>query len=251
MLVARVGAGRQMTQFNGFDPTFDFRSEIRSWEDADAASPTLRAYHKLLWSKPLPNDDPFDLDDTGPRPYLHHLSRRGEFLLTSDAIGQTWTKWTRKRIADVLEPIPESEREQFRRLAGQMGGRILFPVRGDGTPTINVERGRNRDICDRFDLTLECIRLHYGREDHPLAGVFGMYENFFNLFESFEGYTDFFLLQDLVSDDSTAVRFFLPFDGFDGSPFPSTEEAYQDYRRNVIRFVEARNRRMSEYVDGL
>jgi hypothetical protein len=236
-----------MTQFDGFDPAFDFRSEVRSWEDADAASPTLRAYHKLLWSKALPSGDRFDLDDTTPNAYLHHRSARGEFYLTSDSM-QTWTKWTRKRIVDVIAPIPESHRKQFRALAGQMGGRTLFPVKGDGTPTINVVRGRNGKMADRFDLTLECIRLHYLRDNNPLAKVLALYEDFFDLFEDFRGYTDFFLLQDLVADDSSAVRFFLPFDDFDGSPFPSTEEAYQDYRRNVTRFVESRNRRMSEYV---
>ena len=41
-----------MTQFGGFDPTFDFRTEAGG-EDPDSTSPTLRAYHKLLWSKPL------------------------------------------------------------------------------------------------------------------------------------------------------------------------------------------------------
>ncbi|MFN8232416.1 MAG: hypothetical protein U0V56_02695 [Actinomycetota bacterium] len=112
-------------------------------------------------------------------------------------------------------------------------------------------RGRKRKIVDRFDLTLECIRLHYLRQDNPLAEVLVLYEDFLDLFVNFTGYTDFFLLQDLVSGDSSAVRFWLPFDDFDESPFPSTEEAYQDYRRNASRFVEARNRRMSEYVHGL
>jgi hypothetical protein len=175
--------------------------------------------------------------------------------LASDAIGQTWTKGTRKRIADVVAPISESHRKQFRDLAGQMGGRTLFPVRGDGTPTINVVRGRNGKIVDRFDLTLGCIRLHYLSEDNPLAKVLALYDEFFNLFVDFTGYTEFFLLQDLlqdlVSEHSSAVRFFLRFDDFEGSPFPSNEEAYQIYRRNVIRFVESRNRRMSEYADAL
>jgi hypothetical protein len=240
-----------MTQFSGFDPTFDFRTEVRSWEDPDATSPTLRGYHKLLWSKPLPNGDPFDLDDAKPGAYLHHRSSRGDFLLTSDAMVPTWTRWKRKQIADVLASVPEPQREQFRQVAGQMGGRILFPVRGDGTPTINVVRGREGKIADRFDLTIECIRLHYLRQDNPLSKVLLLYGDFFDLFEDFKGYIDFFLLHDLVSADSSTVRFLLPFDDFDGSPFPSTEEAYQDYQWDATRFVEARNRRMSAYVDGL
>jgi hypothetical protein len=70
-----------MTELAGFDTTFDFRNEARAGEDPHSTSPTLRAYHKLLWSKPLPSGDPFDLDDTTP-PFLHHLSSRGEFYLT-------------------------------------------------------------------------------------------------------------------------------------------------------------------------
>ena len=51
-----------------------------------------------------------------------------------------------------------------------------------------------------------------------------------------------------MSDDSSAVKFFMSFADFGTSPLPTTVEAYQDYRRNATRFVEARNRRMSEYV---
>ena len=35
-----------------------------SGKDPDVCSPTLRQYHKLLWSKALPGGRPFDLDDT-------------------------------------------------------------------------------------------------------------------------------------------------------------------------------------------
>lgn len=38
------------------DITFDFRSDARG-RDPDAYSPTLNAYHKILWSKELPNGE--------------------------------------------------------------------------------------------------------------------------------------------------------------------------------------------------
>jgi hypothetical protein len=95
---------------------------------------------------------------------------------------------------------------------------------------------------------VECIRLHYLRDTSPMAKTLVRYGDFFALFKSFNGYTDFFLLQDLVSDDSSAVKFFMPFADFGASPLPPTVEVYQDYRRNAIRFVEAGNRRMAEYV---
>ena len=34
------------------------------------------------------------------------------------------------------------------------------------------------------------------------------------LFVAFRGFVDFFLLQDIVTDDSSSVRFFMPFDDF-------------------------------------
>jgi Family of unknown function (DUF6994) len=236
-----------VAQSAGFDPTFDFRAEVAAEEDPDATSPTLKAYHKLLWSKPLPSGDPFELDDSTPGAYLHHRSARGDFFLTSDSAVNTWTRWGRMK--RVIEPIPESERERFRTSAGQMGGRILFPVgKTDGKPTINVERGRNAKISDRIDLTLECIRLHYLGEVSPMANVLNRYGDFFALFEDFNGYTHFFLLQDLVKEDSLAVEFFLPFADFTTAPLARDADEYQAYMQKAIRFVEARNRRMSEYV---
>ena len=75
-------------------------------------------------------------------------------------------------------------------------------------------RGQHSKIEDRFDLTLECIRRYYLRKPNPLAEVLVLYKDFFDLFENFRGYTDFFLLQDLVSEDWSAVKFFMRFDDF-------------------------------------
>ena len=239
-----------MSDIAGFDPTFDFRTDAGGG-DPDSTSPTLRAYHKLLWSKPLPGGDLFDLDDITP-PYLRHRSSRGEFYLTSDSASPTWIRWSQVKWPQKLEVIPhipESVLEQFRTTARQMGGKMLFPGKQiDRKLTINQERGRNSRIADRLDLTLECIRLHYLGETNPLAETLTRYGDFFALFEDFNGYTNFFLLQDLVSADSSTVKFLMPFDDFGTSPLPDSVEAYQDYRRNAIRFVDARNRRMTDYA---
>jgi hypothetical protein len=102
-------------------------------------------------------------------------------------------------------------------------------------------RGFNRRIADRFDLTLECIRRHYLDQGSPLGETLSRYREFFALFESFGGYVDFFMLQDLVSADGSAVKFFTPFDDFNDSPVPTDGDAYMEYRRMSIEFVEARN----------
>jgi len=106
----------------------------------------------------------------------------------------------------------------------------------------------HQPLPSRFDLTLECIRLHYLGETSPLADTLNRYGNFFSLFEDFHGYTNFFLLQDLASEDSSTVKFLMPFAHFTTSPFPRTVEEYQYYRENGISFVQSRNRRMAEYI---
>jgi len=240
-----------MSDVGGFDPTFDFRTDATG-PDPDSSSPRLKAYHKLLWSKPLPSGDPFDLDDSKPGTYLHHLSSRGEFDLTSDSASPTWIGWSQRwwpLKLEVIPRIPESELEQFRTTAHQMGGKMLFPGKQKGGNTINQARVR-KPIVDRLDLTLECIRLHYLGETSPLAQTLVRYGEFFALFEDFKGYVDFFLLQDLVSDDLSSVDFLMPFAGFGASGLPSTLEEYQGYRLRAVAFVEARNRRMDDYAAG-
>jgi hypothetical protein len=73
------------------------------------------------------------------------------------------------------------------------------------------------------------------------------YREFFALFESFRGYVDFFMLCDLVIEDCSGVKFFMPFDDFSTPSVPMDRDAYEDYRRLSIEFVEARNRRIDRF----
>jgi hypothetical protein len=71
------------------DTTFDVYSDTPTGRDPDSHSPTLRRYHKTLWSKPLPDGSAFSLSDQYPKRYLLHKSQRGEFSLSSDSLGHT------------------------------------------------------------------------------------------------------------------------------------------------------------------
>jgi len=71
---------RESAHWLVIDTSFDFRTDACG-KDPDVYSPTLRRYHKLLWSKALPSGLLFDLDDTVRRVYLHHRSELGEFFL--------------------------------------------------------------------------------------------------------------------------------------------------------------------------
>ena len=46
------------------------------------------------------------------------------------------------------------------------------------------------------------------------------YRDFFAAFEDFRGYVDFWLLQDMVTDHYSAVRFCSPFDEFKPPAIP-------------------------------
>jgi hypothetical protein len=70
--------------------------------------------------------------------------------------------------------------------------------------------------------------------------------DFFQLFCDFRGYVEFFLLQDLVTEDCSAVRFFSPFDDFRTSPLPGSVPEYMSYRQLAMSFIAARNRRISD-----
>lgn len=82
----------------------------------------------------------------------------------------------------------------------------------------------------------------------PLAETLSRYSDFFALFGDFAGYVDFFLLQDLVTQDQTAINFFMPFDNFSTSSVPQDRDAYTRYRHYSIEFIEARNRRIDVHL---
>jgi hypothetical protein len=226
------------------DITFDFRSDTPPGSDPDASSPTLRRYHQLLWSKPLPNGVPFDLDVTTPNVYLHHLSELGEFFLSSDAVVPSFTREI--RMVHIIDQIEAVKCEEFNHIGYTIGGMMIFPGNRVGRRmTINGARGFHPRIKDRFDLTLECVRRHYLDEPNPLGDTLARYADFFGLFGDFGGYVDFFHLQDMVDDVTCTVKFFMSFEDFAASPLPGNLEAYLEYRQRAIRFIESRNRRIA------
>lgn len=229
------------------DITFDFRTDTPSGRDPDAWSPTLRNYHELLWSKPLPSGAPFELDVTTPGTYLHHLSALGEFRLSSDSVIPSFSR--ARELKHIVGQIPEAETEAFLRIGYTIGGMMVFPSnRADRKMTINQHRGCHPRIRDRFDLTLECIRRHYLDEASPLSATLARYADFLGLFDDFAGYVDFFHLQDLVDEPTLTIEFSLPFEGFGASPLPRSLDSYIAYRQRAIEFIEARNRRVAAYV---
>ena len=180
-------------------------SDTPDGKDPDTWSPTLRKYHQILWSKQLPNGTVFNLD-IETRQLLHHRSNLGEFYLSSDCIGHTYSRI--KSMSNIIDEFPSSEIESFYRLCSTIGSYIIYPCkRIDNKMTFNGARGTNAMIKDRFDLSLECIKLFYINKQSPLSNVLERYASFFDIFNNFRGYIDFFLLNDLIIDDSMSINY--------------------------------------------
>ncbi|GHU73033.1 hypothetical protein FACS189413_16960 [Bacteroidia bacterium] len=253
----KLGGGRNQNKYARYsdiimkqiDTNFDFRTDAGN-KDPDAHSPTLRKYHKMMWSKELPNGKIFQLKDDKTNAYLYHESELGEFQLGSDAITHSYKNQKRKQ--GIVSEIPQEVDELFS--AGcTIAAYIIFPNRKiTGRNTINQERGCNPKIDDRFDLTLECIRRFYLKQKSPLYDTLLRYKSFFALFQGFQGYVDFFLLQDLVIEDYSQVKFYLPFDDFStdaNSQFHNVND-YLFYQNGVINFINQRKNRMAKMYNN-
>lgn len=222
--------------------SYDFRTDSKG-RDPDKFSSTLKEFHKKLWSRNLPSGELFELNDNINGAYLYHNSLIGEFFLSSDSIIPTFSK--RKRLSYIINEIPPEDIKKFMTLAYTMWGMMLFPSnKVDSKPTINADRGFNRKIADRMDLTLECIRKHYIGETSPMSDTLQRYDDFFKIFDNFKWYVDFFLLNDLVKEDYSNIKFFLPSNNFQLPSVPKTIEEYNQYKNNTIEFINARNKRI-------
>jgi len=219
------------------DVTFDFRTDANG-KDPDSASPTLKAYQRYLYSKPLPNGEIMELD--------RHLKWK-DFIFSSDSILHGFTNW--EKYQNIISEVDPEVINNFIANDYCIGGEIIFPCyRVPGVMTINQARGCNPKIRDRIDLTLECIRRFYVRETSPLYKCLCGYKSFFDLFLNFKGYVDFFFLQDLVSEDYSHINYLCWFDNFNSScPLPKTPDEYVDYIDKVLAFNATRNERIENW----
>ena len=170
--------------------------------DPDTHSATLRRYHRILWSRGLPNGQVMDLKECPPPGYLEWNGMR----FASDSIV---TCFRYERCRPVIEQVASSMddyhgwMESVIRRMYTIGGMTVFPKHRN---SINQCRGSNSRICDRLDLTLECIRRFYDGEPSPLSRCLEQDRGFFDLFIDFRGYVDYFLFQDCVTNDYRKVR---------------------------------------------
>lgn len=227
-----------------FDIHFDFRSDSGG-RDPDVGSPTLRRYHRLLWSKKLPNGEVMQLThDKGG-----YLKWR-DLELGSDAmINGLFYERAKKSIPELKRILKDYDAfvDDFEHSSWTIGGEIMFP-RHDNS--MNQLRGTNPYIKDRWDLTLECIRRFYLGEDSPLYKVLDRDRDFYELFVDFKGYVDFFFLQDCVSEDYSAVIFWQDDCDFSKTmPLPKSPGEHLVWLEKSQEFIAKRAERMRRALE--
>ena len=213
--------------------------------DPDACSPTLKRYHQLIWSKPLPNGEFLELT---PRKGLAYLSWRDMFFGSDSILVSFRYRDYKDMIAAVMHHLPDYKAfmENFLHKAYTIGGMIIFPKHAN---SMNQRRGTNRQIRDRWDLTMECIRRFYSGENSPLSDVMEHDRDFYALFNDFKGYVDFFYLQVCVTEDYKRVRFWLGDGNFNNPPLPQTVDEYLAWIATELDFLDKRNARIKAAIE--
>ncbi|MBQ3760340.1 MAG: hypothetical protein II876_12905, partial [Synergistaceae bacterium] len=117
---------------------FDFTMDCPYWRgfwdkgtmghigcDPDVKSPMLRKYHQVLWSKPLPNGNAFDLEFGKSSDYLKYQDIRfgSDSIITSFRYKKT--KLLIEEVQKKVDWVPWIER--FLHENYTIGGTIIFP----------------------------------------------------------------------------------------------------------------------------
>ena len=248
----------RVEDWSTIDTTFDFTSELPEywdgfWDrndglggggcDPDNASPTLQEYHRIIWSRRLPNDEVMELKK-GSGPY--YLTWKDMRFGSDSIIVELRYKKYRHIIDQVMKIVPDYKAfyEELLRKSYTIGGMIIFPKH---MGSMNQDRGTNKLISDRWDLTLECIRRYYAGESSPLSETIQRDKVFFDLFVDFRGYVDFFFLQDCVADDYSKVDIWCGDGLFEKDGLPETVEEYLTFIDKELEFLDKRNARIKEY----
>ena len=228
-------------ELRDIDIHFDVRTDSHG-KDPDSASATMKAYHQLLWSKPLPNGQMMNLTQ-GKGYYL----KWNDMYFGSDSIIVSFWHGRYKHRDLIVSSIPNVKeyREEYLKKASTIAGYVIFP---QFRWSMNQARGCSRKISDRWDLTLECIRRFYNGEPSPLDTALQRSKAFFDLFVDFKGYVDFFQLQDCV-DENYQVKFWLDTPLFVSDPMPDSVESYKAWIQAELDFVSKRGNRIEEYCN--
>lgn len=213
----------------------------RSHFDVDIHSKTLREYHRILWGRQLPNGTVFDLKNDS-----HYLSFKGMHF-GSDSISSSFRyKSYMSMFEQIKKAVPDYQGfyKNYLSQTNTIAGFVIFPKHPG---SMNQCRGTRVSISDRWDITLDCIRRFYLRENNPLSDVFENDRQFYEMFVDFKGYVDFFFLNDGVSDDYSSVDKWAHWPSPGQSALPLTCEEYFQYIDRELDFIKKRRERIRDY----
>ncbi len=239
--------------------------------DIDTYSETLRKCQQCVYRRTLPNGELFDLQ-IGNNPeydYLYWFSPNyyGNDLEKSRFASDSIVNMQERYAPQEKEFIPDKNIKHYKnklkkyvRAASTIGGEIIFP-KHKYPISVNMARGRNHKIKDRFDLTLECIRRFYEKSESkrqsPLYDVLKADEKFFNLFKDFDNYVKFFYLDGSYVQGGK-IKFFIGGDMFedgkDGfehpefSPFPKNTTEWNRLYRKQLKYLKKRNKQIRKKI---
>lgn len=241
------------------DVNFDFTADTPEfwdgfWEkkgglgycgnDPDSESKMLRRYHSILWSRELPNGQVMELKECGDCLIWNDMK------FASDSITATFRYEKCKALIDSVASTMRDYKgwmEHHIRSMYTIGGMIIFPKH---RRSINQVRGTDQRICDRWDLTLECIKRYYDGESSPMTECLESDREFLDMFVDFRGYVNFFLLQDCVDEDYN-VKLWMDTELWVKNPLPKNVNQYLSWIDCNEAFVERRNERISKLAKDL
>lgn len=223
------------------DTSFSFITDAHG-KDPDSYSKTLQKYHQSLWSKELPCGEKMQLVCRGSGPYYLTWKQNS---FASDAIIVDFRNHARfanmiKKIKSEFPDWYDELESTFDYISYTIGGMTIFPQH-----KISINQMRGFQVCDRWDLTLECIRRYYKGEDSPLYKFLLADKPFFDLFEDFRGYVDYFFFQDCVTDNYSKVIFWFGNGSLEGNKYPQSSADYKLWIERELDFLDKRNKRIA------
>jgi hypothetical protein len=180
-----------------------------------------------------------------------------EWSLGSDNFATTHTS----SLPDLATAIPGYTKGHVHEFC-TIGGYTVFPNGLSQTRptkqsarrwTLNQARGCDPRVSDRFDLTLEAIRLYFAgitnRVENPLGDVVDAYGWFFDRFgrgsEGFQAYVDYFFLDPFVTRGRVRPLYCGSLDYADALPREASE--YHSYIEGQRQAVGQRNKLIAQW----
>lgn len=228
---------------------------------------------KIQWKNPE-----LKRQDFGKGPFYSFFLNDGDFILSTDYIGPS--VWQCKDIAGYTNAEIKEILKQSRTLGGHLMWPRGKDKNGNRrTPFVNIVRGgevsKGCGFYDRIDWTLFLLKIFYRCENEgqyneeqynkynekikdsfqeeiskndkecfkALYDAFYRSRDWFDVFESFNGFCDFFKLTGSFVDDDYNIIWFT-----DSFPIKPKKDKYKEYTENNLKAIDKRNHVLENWI---